>query len=290
MRWFLRELDRRDPLLARLGWAFFALAVVMALSATFDARQALGINVWVKPIKFSVSIGIYLWTLAWLLDYVPGPRWCKALIRYGAAAAMIGEIACIAGQSLRGVPSHFNTTEPLDDAVFAAMGLLILLNTALEFLLLVLFLRPYPALPPAYVWGIRLGLIGALLSAAIGGVMLQHGGHTVGAPDGGPGLWLVNWSTTAGDLRISHAIGLHALQILPLAGYGLSRIASGQTSVAALSAVAIVYGMLFAWSYVQAALGMPLLPGRSSRLAPIEQAGRTLDRDAAPGTAVRHAA
>jgi hypothetical protein len=129
----------------------------------------------------------------------------------------------------------------------------------LEFLLLVLFLRPYPALPPAYAWGIRLGLIGALLSAAVGGVMIEHGGHAVGAADGGPGLPFVNWSSEAGDLRASHAVGLHALQILPLAGYVLSRLLPRELSVAALAAVAVVYGTLFAWLYIQAVLGQPII-------------------------------
>jgi hypothetical protein len=254
----LAELRRRDRVLTSAGSGFAVLLGLLIVAATLDDRTVLGVNVWHKPIKFALSIAIYLWTLAWLLGELPAPSKGKAVVRWGAVLAMVVEIVCIAGQSARGVGSHFNNASVFDGAVFSLMGLMILFNTGLELLLLAMFFQRGLPQPPAYLWGIRLGLANALVSAGTGGLMIAQGSHTMGAPDGGPGLWLLNWSTEHGDLRVAHAASLHALQILPAVGYVLSRTLRPTAALACLLGFSAMFGCVTAWLIVQAIEGQPL--------------------------------
>ncbi|MFB6229159.1 MAG: hypothetical protein ABEH88_11515, partial [Halobacteriales archaeon] len=94
-----------------------------------------------------------------------------------------------------------------------------------------------------------------------GWLMIFQDGHAVGAPNDSPGLPLLNWSLTGGDLRVSHFIGLHALQVLPITGYYASRWTGG-SSRRALGAVGIVstlYASFVGLTFVQALRGTPFV-------------------------------
>ena len=108
--------------------------------------------------------------------------------------------------------------------------------------------RHRPFGPAGYVWGLRLGLLVFLVGSVLGGFMIHNQQHTVGAPDGGPGLPGLGWSTVAGDLRVAHFLGMHALQALPLLGWALSRWvprrAALLTGVGAALYAAAVAGLL----------------------------------------------
>jgi len=220
---FLSELHDSEPLLSTVGWlqlvAFFASLAAMP----FDSTLVGGVNPWLKPMKFAIPIMVYLWTLGWLLRYLRNPRWLVQSIRGGVSLLMLTLMFCVWLQAARGTSSHFNTDTVFDAAVFGVMGLALVLNTLLIIAVLALFFWDYSDLAPAYLWGIRLGLFGFFLAGLTGLIMAQNMGHAVGVPDGGPGLPLLNWSTEGGDLRIPHIFGLHALQILPFAGYWISR-------------------------------------------------------------------
>ena len=142
-------------------------------------------------------------------------------------------------QSVRGVASHFNVSTPFDAVLFTTMGIgIAVVALAIGYLGVRAFRTPFA--DRALGWGIRLGFATMLFGSAIGGLMPrptpaqvaqlragEHpsllGAHTVGAPDGGPGLPVTRWSREAGDLRVPHFLGLHALELLPLAGWLLGR-------------------------------------------------------------------
>jgi hypothetical protein len=227
----------------------------------FDSRLVMGINVWIKPIKFALSIAIYVWTVAWLLEYLRLPSWAKRIVSWGISISMLTEIACIAAQAARGTTSHYNVNTPFDAAIFSIMGGMIALNSILALVLLICFLTGRYDVPSPYLWGIRSGLVIFLAASGIGGMMLAHGSHSVGVKDGGPGLPIVNWSTEGGDLRAAHFLGLHALQVLPVIAFLISRQRSWTISqkTASVLAFSAAYALLIALLYLQAMHGLPIL-------------------------------
>ena len=77
--------------------------------------------------------------------------------------------------------------------------------------------------------------------------------HSVGAINDNSSLWLVGWSKTVGDLRVSHFIGMHALQLLPLLSFYVFK----NTKITII--ISIFYGLLATSTLVQALNGKPLI-------------------------------
>jgi hypothetical protein len=218
------------------------MLVVLAgcgLGLLVDPRVIAGAPAWLKPAKFAVSIAIYGFTIAWFLSYLPD--WPRTRRIAGWIIAVVGliEVGTIAMQAWRGTTSHFNVAMPFDRAIFAVMGVAILALWVASIAVAVALWRQRFA-DAALGWAIRLGLIISIAGAGIGGLMTaptsaqlaaaratHHigivGAHTVGGPDGGPGLPGTKWSTEHGDLRVPHFLGLHAMQVLPAISLVLAR-------------------------------------------------------------------
>jgi hypothetical protein len=259
---WLRVLHRVNPVLAWAGWGHVALLLLALALLPFDHRLVTGLPVWIKPAKFALSGLLYLWTLAWLLADLPAvAQRSVRRISGGVALSMVVEMVCITTQAARGTSSHFNGATALDGALFSLMGVFIMLNTVLTIWAVYLVWRHRPHGPAGYVWGVRLGLLLFLLGSLLGGMMIHLNQHTVGAPDGGPGLPGLGWSTRAGDLRTAHFLGLHSLQALPLLGWWLSRHIPRRAALLTWLGAA-AYAGLVALLFALALQGVPLLAVR----------------------------
>jgi hypothetical protein len=259
---FVRELRARNPLLFDVGVAHLILLLIMTVIAPFDERLVMGINPWIKPMKFAISITIYLLTMGWLLYELPLGEWAKRLVNWVVAGTLIIEIVLITMQAARGVTSHFNNATAFDAAVFRVMGAAITLNILVAAYVALKFWNGETKIPAPFLWGIRIGLTIFVLASLEGFAMVSHSAHSVGVPDGGPGLPFVNWSTRGGDLRIAHFFGMHALQVLPLAGYLLStRRAESLTRnpVRLIQVGGAVYALLALLLFLWAIAGRPLI-------------------------------
>lgn len=255
----LAECHRRSPWLTRVALAHLAVLAVLLVLMVFDDRQITGVNIWLKPAKFAISISVYLFTMAWLLGALRRPRWLLAIIAGVIIAAMTTEQLLITLQAARGTTSHYNNATPFDAAVFSLMGLGVAANSLAAAAALVLFSLTSADRRPAYFWGIRFGLVLFLLGSAQGFVMIANGGHTVGAPDGGPGIGLLAWSATHGDLRITHFVGIHAIQALPFTGWLLDRqIAHRGRRLAAITLATLAWAALTLWVFLTALAGRTL--------------------------------
>jgi hypothetical protein len=273
--------------LTLLGVLMLLTLVGTLVGLVVDHRVITGAPAWLKPTKFAISITLYSFTLRWMLSFVQGRRWLVGMVSFLTLFAFVVEFVAVITQVLRGTMSHFNVGTAFDGALFSIMGVFVIVIWLMNLLatLLLLFQR----LPdPAFAWALRLGLLLTLAGAASGFLMIQPtpaqgmalesgqpvtviGAHSVGVVDGGPALPMTGWSTTGGDLRIGHFVGLHALQALPLVGWLLTRRRARRLGdrqrVALVWAAGMSYGGLMALLIWQALRGQPLIAPDATTLA-----------------------
>lgn len=259
-----------------------AVVVVSAAGLLLDDRILLGAPIWLKPLKFGISFVAYSLSIAWLLTLTsraPRLRWWLGT---GIVAMSFAELAAIVGQTVRGVPSHFNNVTAFDAWVWRIMGssIVVLWVLTIGLAVLLLFERGLDRVPglavrlglAVSVVGMGLAFLMALPTSAQldqmerGNSSIMTGAHAVGVPDGGPGMPLTGWSLTGGDLRIGHFFGMHALQALPLLMLLLGALARrhpGRFTARARYGLVWVGGLTWAGimllSTWQALRGQPLL-------------------------------
>jgi hypothetical protein len=250
---------------AALLVAVVALAISL-VGLAVDQRVIGGAPAWLKPLKFGVSVTLYLITVRWMLGVVAGHRRLLTVVASVLLVGLSAELVGIDLQVIRGTTSHFNESTLFDSAVYYSMGGVISFVFAVTVVAAVLVLRTR-GVDRTVAAGMRWGLLIALIGMAEAVLMTVNfgwadgGGHTVGGRDGGPGLPITDWSTLHGDLRIGHFVGLHALQALPILAFLLLRLTRlpERTRTRLLGVAAVGYlGVLVLVTW-QALRGQPLL-------------------------------
>jgi hypothetical protein len=257
--------------LTAIGVIMLTAFVLSLVSVAAVPGEVLGAPTWLKPAKFAISSAIYALTFAWIFTFLGDWPRLKAIVGWTTALVLFIEVGIIDAQAARGLTSHFNVATTLDSSLFAIMGIAILIAWIAAILLTVAAFRQRFA-DEALGWAIRLGLLITVAGSATGGLMTvpsheqlgsmragEHvttsGSHTVGGPDGGPGLPGTGWSTLHGDIRVAHFLGLHGMQAIPLALWLARRRrprAGDRSSVVIVSAsYASLFGILL-WEAMRA--------------------------------------
>lgn len=239
VRHVFRQAWSINPMLTILLVGTIVQFVISLVGLAVDPRIVIGMPNWARNLKFAISFLLYIPTLLWIFSLIERNRKTAWWMATGIGATLLVEVALLIIQAVRGQPVHFNIATPLDDLLWTIMGNLIGIFYLFFLVCVVIFWRQMNQ-NRVTGWAIRLGLVIMVIGFAQGFLMTGPtadqlarmeagqfvaavGAHTVGAPDGGPGLPILGWSTQHGDLRIGHFVGIHGLQAIPLLGWWLAR-------------------------------------------------------------------
>jgi hypothetical protein len=253
----LRELWHREPRLV-IYTAILLAAMVPALAGLMlDERTLRDVNVWVKPLKFLISTVVLALTTAWFIGHLP-EAWRRgravSVIVWTLIATASFEIGYISLQAALGQASHYNVGDPFHGLMYSLMGIAaVVLAGTQPALAWQLWRHGDRSRAAAYRLSVLLGLTLSFVFGAMTGMVLAGI-----QPPAGTLLPVIGWSMQGGDLRVAHFIGIHAAQALPLAGAAVValRLPAQRTLVVC---IALAWTAAFAYSFVQALRGLPLI-------------------------------
>jgi len=253
---------------ADIAWAMTGLSLTLAIlyvpGLLLDPRLLEGVGVWVKPFKFATSFVIWFLTIALVVDRLSDTvrrGWTVRVALAAMAVATFVEMAYITQQAGLGEASHFNVGDPYHAMMYTLMGVgAAVLVIAMGALGVRAGLDGAANLGPGARAGIAAGFSGsAVLTLVVAFTLGGNNGHFVGVPSpGAPVIPLFGWSAQVGDLRPAHFLSLHGMQVLPLVGITLDRMAP-RSAVAGVALAAAVWAALTLAVFAQGLLGLPLV-------------------------------
>lgn len=256
-----------EPRLAAAALAMLALAVPTVFAWLIDPRQFQGVDTWIKPLKFELSVALYLLTLALFLPLASErfrASWLGRYMVWPVIVPIVLEVLYIAWRASRVEASHYNADSELGAWLYTVMGIgAVMFTVAPGFLAYGLSRRDTARMPEVLRWSLVAGLALTCVFGLTSGAVLgsSASGHYIGAqPALHPRLPFLGWSLSIGDLRVAHFLGLHALQIIPAFALLVWLVTRRQrVGLAAVGAFSAVYAATTAITLAAALNARPLL-------------------------------
>ena len=252
-----------EPIWFDTTLALLSLMMVCLLAGAIDERLINGVSVWAKPSKFAMSLGVYFATLLVFVRYLPvgylrtgGGR----LVAVTLVFVAFGEMIYITIQGALGEASHFNFTTPFHSVMYSLMGIgATWLVTSPLWLGWVIWQNNPKNAPMVLAIVLGLGLT-FVFGMGFGGYLGNQTDHWVNATaTDANGIWLFNWSTDGGDLRVAHFFGMHAMQAVPLFAFLLPTHLSKNYGYALVATFSAAYAAFSLVTFVQAIEGQPFI-------------------------------
>ncbi|WP_225830289.1 hypothetical protein [Streptomyces sp. NK08204] len=206
-----------DRLCHAVGLFLVLSGLVHLMVFTVDGGPWDGPVSWGKPVTFGLSFGATLIAVTWVTSYLRVGARLRTVLLVVLAADCLVEVGGITLQAWRRVPSHLNMETPFDTAVSMTLamggGVLVTLLTVFA----VASFRYRPTGPAGMALAVRSGFAILLVALASGAAMIARGvvltrtGHQEAA-----------YHSTA-PLKPLHGVSLHAVLVLPLLAWLLSR-------------------------------------------------------------------
>jgi len=217
-RWYQRE-----PLLARSTLCVLAIIPLLLLAAAVDERTLNGINIWIKPLKFNLSIAMYLGTLTWFAGWITPSvkdRSSYRIYTYIICGTLLFMLPWLYGAALIGEPAHYNREHPILAPMYGMMGVVSVIFTtgAIVYGALIATNR-HSTLTRYFRYSVAWSLvISFVFTVVMAGELASLESHWIGGTHSDQnGLWPFGWSRDGGDLRVAHFFSLHAMHFMPLA-------------------------------------------------------------------------
>lgn len=254
-----------EPRFAALGLLLAFSMFPTALALLLDQRLLQAEPVWLKPLKFQLSLTVYLLSLAFFARFLPDAFLARGSYRAFSVVVVLcvlAEMLWIGGAAMFGIASHYNAAHPLMAQIYGLMGLLAVILTSASMVFAIVIWRDPRGLPDrALRLSMALGLgLTFVLTVIVAGYMAAQTGRLIGVPVTGARVPLMGWSREVGDLRLPHFLATHAMHVLPLAGLMAARGLPAEMAVRVVWLASAAFVLLTGACFVMALLGLPVFP------------------------------